>query len=140
MTGGRVTGRSRIKVRIPTGIDTGRVLRLSVEEQQRRVDSQSVGAVPLVVPLTVGPAVLTTIILQANQHGRLSTDLVIVANVLIAGAVFGFSQVVDHLLGRTGIRTISKIASLILAAIAVMMVRLGVSEILACVNVLITGL
>ena len=107
---------------------------LSVEKRQRRVDSQSVGAVPLGVPLTVGPAVLTTIILLANQHGRLPTVLAIVANVLIAGTVFWCSQFVTHLLGRTGIRTISKIASLILAAIAVMMVRLGIAEILADVT------
>jgi multiple antibiotic resistance protein len=107
---------------------------LSPEKQRRRVDSQSVGAVPLGVPLTVGPAVLTTIILLANQHGRLPTVLAIIANVLIAGGVFWFSRIVDRLLGRTGIRTISKIASLILAAIAVMMVRLGVSEILADVT------
>lgn len=44
---------------------------LSVEKLQRRVDAESVGAVPIGVPLTVGPAVLTTIILLANQHGRL---------------------------------------------------------------------
>jgi multiple antibiotic resistance protein len=100
---------------------------LSVEKVRRKADPQSVGAVPIGVPLTVGPAVLTTIILLGNQHGRAPTVLALVVNVALAGAVFWFGQWIDRVLGRTGIRTVSKIANLILAAIGVMMIRLGIS-------------
>jgi len=39
---------------------------LSVGKQKPRMDLQTVGAVPIGVPLTVGPAVLTAIILLAG--------------------------------------------------------------------------
>ena len=99
---------------------------LTADRTPQRGDPETVGAVPIGVPLIVGPAVLTTVILLANQHGWLPTVAAIVANVLIAGVVLHYSTVFDRLLGRAGIRTLSKIASLILAAIAVMMIRKGI--------------
>jgi multiple antibiotic resistance protein len=106
---------------------------LTLEKVRRQVDPEGVGAVPIGVPLTVGPAVLTTIVLLANQHGRFSTVLALLANIAVAGAVFRFGIVVERALGRTGIRTLSKIASLILAAIGVMMIRQGITELLRAV-------
>lgn len=100
-------------------------------KRRRKAESRSVGAVPLGVPLIVGPAVLATIILLANQQGMTPTVLAIMANIVLIGVVFHFSHFIDRLLGRTGIRTVSKITSLILAAIAVMMVRIGLTTILA---------
>lgn len=99
-------------------------------KRSRKASPQSVGAVPLGVPLIVGPAVLATTILLANQHGHVPTVLAIVANIIIVGVVFHFSHFIDRFLGRTGIRTVSKITSLILAAIAVMMVRIGLTTFL----------
>jgi multiple antibiotic resistance protein len=99
-------------------------------EAQRRVDAQSVGAVPLGVPLTVGPAVLATILLLAAQYGRLLTVASVVANITLAGLVFSLAPSLNRVLGRTGTRAISKIMSLVLAAIAVKMVRMGVIEII----------
>jgi multiple antibiotic resistance protein len=99
-------------------------------ESQRRVDPQSVGAVPLGVPLTVGPAVLATILLLASQYGRWLTVASVAANITLAGMVFSLSESLNRLLGRTGTRAISKIMSLVLAAIAVKMVRMGVMEII----------
>jgi multiple antibiotic resistance protein len=97
---------------------------------RRQVDPHSVGAVPIGVPLTVGPAVLATILLLAAQYGRLLTVAAVAANIIIAGVVFSLAQVFDRLLGRTGTRTFSKIMSLVLAAIAVKMIRMGVIEII----------
>ena len=56
------------------------------------------------------------------------TVLALVANQLLAGVVFTFAGQIDRFLGRTGTRTFSKIMSLILAAIAVKMVRMGVID------------
>ncbi len=93
---------------------------------QRRAEARDVGAVPIGVPLTVGPAVLATTLLLANQYGRVPTVLSIVSNILLAGLLFSFADAIHHLLGRNGTRTISKITTLILAAIAVKMIREGV--------------
>jgi multiple antibiotic resistance protein len=43
---------------------------LSGEKNQYKSDPDSLGAVPLGVPLITGPAVLTTCILLAEMHGR----------------------------------------------------------------------
>ncbi|MDY6879299.1 MAG: MarC family protein, partial [Thermodesulfobacteriota bacterium] len=99
---------------------------LTTEKIQRRVDPESLGAVPLGVPLITGPAVLTTSILLLNEHGFLLTASAIVINILIAGAVFVFASPINDFLGNAGSKTLSKIASLLLASIAVMIVRKGV--------------
>jgi multiple antibiotic resistance protein len=99
---------------------------LTAEKTQRRVDADSLGAVPLGVPLIAGPAVLTTSILLQDQYGPLATAAGIVMNIAIAGTLFYFSTSINRALGRTGTKIISKIASLLLASIAVMIVRKGI--------------
>lgn len=104
---------------------------LANEKLQRRVDADSLGAVPLGVPLITGPAVLTTSMLLLNQYGPGWTAAAIVANVLIAGIVFFFAGSIGRVLGRAGEKIVSKIAMLLLAAIAVMMVRKGIEAFIA---------
>ncbi len=101
---------------------------LRAEKVQRRVDPESLGAVPLGVPLITGPAVLTTSILLLNEHGIVVTAAALIPNVLIAGIVFYFAEAINRGIGNAGAKTASKIASLLLAAIAVMMVRKGVES------------
>jgi multiple antibiotic resistance protein len=98
---------------------------MTTEKIQRRIDPESMGAVPLGVPLITGPAVLTTAILLINEHSLLVTSAAILINILIAGILFFFAQYINMILGKSGAKTVSKIASLFLAAIAVMMVRKG---------------
>ncbi|MBN2451060.1 MAG: MarC family protein [Lentisphaeria bacterium] len=99
---------------------------LSGVKRQRRVDAETLGAVPIGVPLITGPAVLTTCVLLANQHGKMATAAAVVANTVLAGVVFHFGRPITRRLGQAGTKTISKIASLLLAAIAVMLIRRGV--------------
>jgi len=104
---------------------------LANEKLQRRIDPDSLGAVPLGVPLITGPAVLVTSMLLLNQYGAGWTAAAIVANILIAGIVFFFAGGIGRVLGRTGEKIVSKIAMLLLAAIAVMMVRKGIEAYIA---------
>ena len=99
---------------------------LSVGKGHGRVDLETLGAVPIGVPLITGPAVLTTCMLLADQHGLVPTLAATVANVLIAGVVFWFAQPIARALGGAGGKILSKMAALLLAAIGVMMVRRGV--------------
>jgi multiple antibiotic resistance protein len=85
-----------------------------------------VGAVPIGVPLIVGPAVLTTTMLMIDQHGTFITSLAVISNIILAALVFSFSAPMYKFLGKAGAKTVSKLASIILASIAVMMVRKGV--------------
>jgi multiple antibiotic resistance protein len=99
---------------------------IGAEKRRLQIDQDSVGAVPLGVPLIVGPGVLTATILLSSQYGAVPTVYAIVFNIAIVGIVFWLADGIIQVLGRAGARTISKLASLILAAIGVMMVRKGV--------------
>ena len=101
------------------------------EKRQRLVDPETLGAVPLGVPIITGPAVLTTSVLLANVHGLTVTALALVTNIGIAGLVFWFAHPVTRFLGNAGTMILSKIASLFLATIAVMLIRRGVIEIIS---------
>ena len=101
------------------------------EKRRLQIDQDSVGAVPLGVPLIVGPGVLTATILLSSQYGTGPTVTAIVFNIAIVGIVFLLADTIIRVLGRAGTRTISKLASLILAAIGVMMVRKGIMLLIA---------
>jgi len=83
--------------------------------------------VPIGVPLITGPAVLTTSLLLINEHSIFITAAAISVNILIAGGVFYFAPFINRVLGKTGSKTVSKITSLLLAAIGVMIVRRGIA-------------
>lgn len=104
---------------------------MSVERRWSQIDPESLGAVPLGVPLIVGPAVLTTILILVNEYGSLATVAALIVNILIAGFIFWLYAPIIRLLGKSGARTVSKLAALLLAAVAVMMVRKGVMLLLA---------
>jgi multiple antibiotic resistance protein len=96
-----------------------------------RIDTESLGTVPLGVPLITGPAVLTTSMLLVDLHGLAYTSAAVVANVLLAGIIFSGAQFINKLIGATGASIISKVAHLLLGAIAVMMVRKGLVSLLS---------
>ena len=98
---------------------------IAVEKRVAQVDADSLGAVPIGVPLIVGPAVLTTIFVLVGEYGIVPTVTATVVNIGIAGAVFWLSGPIHRILGRSGSRALSKLAGILLAAIAVMMVRKG---------------
>jgi multiple antibiotic resistance protein len=100
---------------------------LATEKRTYAIDQESMGAVPIGVPLITGPAVLTTSLLLVNEHGLIITSLAIIINIMIAGGVFYFAPLLTRTLGRTGVKTVSKITSLLLAAIGVMIVRRGIA-------------
>ena len=99
---------------------------LTLETHHHGGDVDSLGAVPIGVPLIAGPAVLTTTLLLLRQHGFLPTVVSLIANILIAGVVLWYSPSLHRILGKAGAKAVSKLASLLLAAIGVMMVRRGI--------------
>lgn len=104
---------------------------LSTEKKNYAIELESMGAVPIGVPLITGPAVLTTSMLLINEHSLFITSLAIIANILIAGAVFFMAPLINRIIGKTGSKTISKITSLLLAAIGVMIIRRGIAIFIA---------
>jgi multiple antibiotic resistance protein len=100
---------------------------ITVEKVLRKVNHETLGPVPIGVPLIVGPAVLTTIMLLVREYGFLNTALATIVNIVIAGSFFFFSEFILKWIGKSGSKIVSKVASLFLAAIAVMLVRKGLA-------------
>jgi multiple antibiotic resistance protein len=96
----------------------------------RRIPSRDLGVVPLGTPLIVGPAVLTTSMVIVSQYGLAATLISVVANILLAGIILCLSSVLMKVIGEAGSKALSKITSLLLAAIATMLIRKGLVDIL----------
>lgn len=88
--------------------------------------ASDLGVVPLGVPLIVGPAVLATVLLLVTTYGIGTTLIALVLNIGFVGLLFLGADRLMQWLGEGGAKVISKIAALLLAAIAVMLVRRGI--------------
>lgn len=100
-------------------------------EKSRKLPSETMGAMPIGTPLVVGPAVLTTIIILLDTYGPYVTVLSFVINLIITWIIFYYAGVISDFLGKAGSKAVSKIAALLLAAIAVMMMRKGLVDTVA---------
>jgi multiple antibiotic resistance protein len=83
------------------------------------------GVVPLGMPLIAGPASITTLILLAQTLGVAVTFAALVANLVLVVLAFAFSEKIGRIIRPTGMRAVSQIVSMLLAAIAVNMIRQG---------------
>ncbi len=97
--------------------------------KKRRIPSPAVGVVPNGIPLIVGPAVLTTLLILIDTRGPIPTVASFLLNVFIVWVLFSLSELIYKLLGGSGVTALSKVSSLFLAAIGVMMLRIGIQEI-----------
>jgi len=90
------------------------------------IKEEMMAVVPIGTPLTVGPATITTLLLLTNEGFHLYIVLLAFAlNIVIAWVVFMLSGWFVRILGHGGVKAISKVFSLLLAAIAVTMIIHG---------------
>jgi len=108
---------------------------------------ESISIVPLAVPLTVGPATMTTSLLLVNTYSApynqqfgapygqiLVATMVCVAlllNLLILFIGMWYSSRIVALIGRNTMTVINKIVMILLAAIAVSLIRRGIVSIVS---------
>ncbi len=91
------------------------------------IKEEMVAVVPIGTPLTVGPATITTLLLLVTQF-RLHIVLIsFVLNLLITWLIFLLSNQIVRFMGQGGLKAVSKVFSLLLAAIAVSMIIRGLS-------------
>ena len=91
---------------------------------------KDIGVFPLGTPLITGPAVLTTTLIMLDSFGPLPTFVSLVINMLITWVTLAKADLIMKLAGAGGTRAFSKIMYILLAAIAVMMVRRGIEGVL----------
>jgi multiple antibiotic resistance protein len=102
--------------------------------ESKRDPGTDIGIVPLGIPLIMGPAALTTILILIDNFGYLPTILSLMLNFMIVGFVLVNAAWVMKAIGKGGSRAFAKIASLLLAAIAVMMIRVGAINIISAIK------
>jgi len=93
--------------------------------------SETIGVVPLGTPLVVGPAVLAGLLLLMGQHHIAIVLSSFILNLVIQWVLFRQATRIVAFLGQTGVSAISKVIMLLLAAIAVKMIREGILTVLA---------
>jgi len=98
----------------------------SVAEPEKLPDD--FGVVPLGMPLIAGPASITTLLLLARSVGLTITLVALGVNLALVALALHYSEWLGRKIGPTGMRAISKIISMLLAAIAVAMIRQGLRE------------
>ncbi|MHB1048728.1 MAG: MarC family protein [Bacteroidota bacterium] len=103
---------------------------LLFSSDEKKESNSSVGVVPIGIPLIMGPAALTSIIIIVDAYGYWISMISLALNLLIVWVVFRNSDVVIRLMGEGGARAFAKVASLFMVAIAVMMIRVGIQNIL----------
>jgi len=99
-------------------------------ERVKRASQKEVGIVPLGTPLIAGPAVFTTSLILIDLYGIAPTIISLITNISITGVIFINAAYISKKLGRGGTKAVSKITAILLAAIAVMMIRIGILEII----------
>jgi multiple antibiotic resistance protein len=104
---------------------TGRMV-----DAQASVGADMVGVVPIGTPLVVGPAVLTTLLILINQYSIVIVVVSFIINLAIGWVLFTQASRVMRFLGQGGVKATSKVVSLLLAAIAIKMIRQGIMQVL----------
>jgi multiple antibiotic resistance protein len=93
---------------------------------------EDVALTPLAIPMLAGPGAISTAIVVAGQAHGAAQSAVVYASIVLTGILSYISlRLGEPLLGRlgkTGIRVVTRIMGLILAAVAVQFVFSGVRE------------
>ena len=97
-----------------------------LHSDRRNADANTdFGVVPLGMPLIAGPAMLTALLTLTNSAGLAMTLAALLINLLLVLFALRTATLFEKLLGLRAMRAFSKIVALLLAAIAVNLVRLG---------------
>jgi multiple antibiotic resistance protein len=93
---------------------------------------EDVALTPLAIPMLAGPGAISTVIVVAGQAHGVAQSAVVYASIVLTGLISYVSlRLGEPLLGRlgkTGIRVVTRIMGLILAAVAVQFVFSGIRE------------
>lgn len=89
---------------------------------ERRED---VGVVPLGSPLLVGPGAITTVLVMTKLYQLPAVIVGVLICFALIWLVFHFAETIFRFIGRNGALIVTKIAAILVAAIAVHFIRIG---------------
>jgi len=99
-----------------------------------REEGDSIAVVPLALPVTTGPGVISAVIVYASANNAIPDIVSALVIIWIAAAVvyvtFRYAPAIAARLGADGMSIATRISGLILAAIGVQFIALGLSALL----------
>lgn len=101
------------------------------QSHQGTTAPSSIGIVPVAIPLIMGPASLASLMVGSEQYGVLVMVLALLANLAVVWVALARANLIMASLGAETSEAIAKIFSLLLAAIGVMLIRQGITNMLA---------
>lgn len=95
---------------------------------EERVTPESVGVVPIAVPLLVGPGAITTTILNLQEFGEVVTVFSVVIVFTIVWLTLRYIEPIYRILGKNGAVIIARVMALLIAAIAIQYILSGLQS------------
>ena len=104
-------------------------IRILISGVHETVESpESIGAVPIAIPLLVGPGAITTTIFNLQAYGTLIAILAVVAVLSLTWIILRYINGIYKFLGKTGSLVIARVMALLIAAIATQYILTGVTH------------
>ena len=88
---------------------------------------ESIGAVPIAIPLLVGPGAITTTIFNLQTFGIITTVISVLVVLTVTWVILRFIDKIYGVLGKTGSLVIARVMALLIAAIAIQYILNGVT-------------
>ncbi len=102
----------------------------SLEESKEALERESIGIVPLGIPLFAGPGAITTVIIFSGEAHSIVDELFVIIAILVtvvsSYVALVYSAPLFNRLGRMGAMAFSRIEGILLAALAVQFVISGI--------------
>ncbi len=99
-------------------------------EQAEGIEKEDVGIIPLGVPMLAGPGAISTVmVLALGSHSRATTAALygsVALTACVSYLVLAAATAVEHRLGQTGMRILTRLMGLVLCAIAVQFIVDGI--------------
>ena len=106
----------------------------TAEERDEAEHKDTIGVVPLGIPLLTGPGAMSTVIVLAGKSNHVSDYIALIGSgVVIAALVWltlQMAQPIARFMGRTGINIATRILGLLVAAVAVEFIVEGLKTML----------
>lgn len=95
---------------------------------------ESMGAVPIAMPLLVGPGAITTTIFNLQSYGIAVAAISVFIVLLLTWFILRYVDLVYRFLGKTGAIVIARVMALLIAAIAIQYVLVGVTHFIETIS------
>lgn len=101
---------------------------ISGSKQEKPETTENIGAVPIAIPLLVGPGAITTTIFNLQTYAITVAIAAVIIVLSITWVILRYTSSLYRFLGKTGAVVIARVMALLIAAIAVQYILTGVTH------------